>query len=126
MGFCAIMRVMENTNEFVEKTWTDPITGKFVPGNPGGGRPPGSISIKEQIRKKLRDNPELLEEVVNYFTKDSRELMWQMLEGKPSQDLNLGGELRTVELKRGTAGLIPNTVSAMASEDNTGLGEQPV
>lgn len=35
------------TKDNVEKTtadkpYTDPVTGKFKPGNPGGGRPPGS------------------------------------------------------------------------------------
>jgi hypothetical protein len=41
------------TNLNVEKTYTDPKTGKFVKGNPGGGRPVGSVSIVEGIKKKL-------------------------------------------------------------------------
>lgn len=41
------------TNLNDEKTYTDPKTGKFVKGNPGGGRPPGSVSIVEGIKKKL-------------------------------------------------------------------------
>ncbi len=35
----------EITNDNVTKTYTDPITGKFVKGNPGGGRPPGALSF---------------------------------------------------------------------------------
>lgn len=31
----------------------DPKTGRFVKGNPGGGRPPGSVSIVEGIIQKL-------------------------------------------------------------------------
>ena len=41
---------MDNTNEKnetnVDKTYTDPITGKFKEGNPGGGRPSGSLDFK--------------------------------------------------------------------------------
>jgi len=28
------------------KTWTDPVTGKFAKGNPGGGRPSGSLDFR--------------------------------------------------------------------------------
>lgn len=80
------------TLENVTKTYTDPVTGKFLPGNPGGGRPKGSFSIKERIRQYLDENPDKLEEIVNHFVNDNRELMWQMLEGRPSQDVTSGGE----------------------------------
>lgn len=43
------------TNIIVEKTYTDPKTGKFVKGNPGGGRPVGSVSIVEGIKKMLME-----------------------------------------------------------------------
>lgn len=43
----------DTTNSIVEKTYTDAKTGKFVKGNPGGGRPPGSVSIVEGIKQKL-------------------------------------------------------------------------
>ena len=43
----------------VEKPYTDPITGKFIKGNPGGGRPKGSgISIVTEIKRKLQECPE--------------------------------------------------------------------
>lgn len=48
----------EKTNKNVEKPYTDPITGKFVEGNPGGGRPKGSYSVVEMIKKKLQETPE--------------------------------------------------------------------
>lgn len=35
----------EITNNIEQKTYTDPVTGKFVKGNPGGGRPKGAISF---------------------------------------------------------------------------------
>ena len=43
------------TNVIVKKTYTDAKTGKFVKGNPGGGRPVGSVSIVEGIKKKLQE-----------------------------------------------------------------------
>jgi hypothetical protein len=38
-------------SENVEKTFTDEETGKFKPGNPGGGRPKGSLSFATKWRK---------------------------------------------------------------------------
>lgn len=46
-------KMKDNTNLNVGKTYTDKKTGKFVKGNPGGGRPPGSVSIVEGIKRKL-------------------------------------------------------------------------
>lgn len=93
-------------------------------GNPAG-RPPGK-TLKEYSREFLA---RLTDEERDEFLEGLPKMeIWKMAEGNPhnTSDMNLGGELRTVELKRGTTGLIPNTVSAMASEDNTGLGEQSV
>ncbi len=38
-----------------EKTYTDPVTGKFIEGNPGGGRPPETEEQKviKKARKEL-------------------------------------------------------------------------
>ena len=65
-----------------------------VSGNPAG-RPKGSISIKSAIKKRLEENPEELKEIVEHFVKKNRELMWQMIEGRPQQQVDLGnkGEL---------------------------------
>ena len=60
-----------------------------VSGNPAG-RPKGSISIKAAIKKRLEENPEELKEIVEHFVKKNRELMWQMIEGRPSQQVDLG------------------------------------
>lgn len=119
---------MDEPNEIGEKMEIRDEKGRFVEGHPdlGAGRPKGSISIKEKIRKRLMDNPEALEDIITYFVKDSRELMWQMLEGKPQQDVNLEGSLRTVQLTRGDTGLIQESVSSVASTDNTGVGEESV
>lgn len=66
------------------------ITGKgFTPGVSGNplGRPKGSISIKDKIRQYLEEHPEAMPEIVGHFVHDNRELMWQMLEGRPAQKL---------------------------------------
>ena len=57
-------------------------------GNPAG-KPPGTISIKEEIRKHLLKNPEIIEQLVAYFLVKSPDLMWQMLEGRPKQNVDL-------------------------------------
>lgn len=67
--------------------------GYFLEGTVAGpGRPKGSKSIKDAVRKYLEDNPEDFEEFIEHFIKGNRELAWQMLEGRPAQDLTSGGE----------------------------------
>lgn len=69
--------------------------GRILPGqgslNPEG-RPKGSISIKDKVRQYLQDHPDEVEEIVRHFVTKNRELMWQMLEGRPQADLNIGGQ----------------------------------
>ena len=44
-------------NVIGEKPIRDPKTGLFLPGNPGGGRPPGTVSVVEAIKRKLQEIP---------------------------------------------------------------------
>lgn len=68
--------------------------GRFMEGTaPGPGRPKGSISIKDKVRQYLDSHPEEVEEIVEHFVKKNRELMWQMLEGRPPQKLEQEGEI---------------------------------
>ena len=60
-------------------------------GNPKG-RPVGSFSIKDIVRKHLQDNPDDLIEFVRFFIEQNRSLAWQMLEGKPQQDVTTDGK----------------------------------
>ena len=64
---------------------------QFKPGQSGNpaGKLPGTISIKEEIRKHLQKNPEIVEQLVAYFIAKHPDLMWQMLEGRPKQDVGL-------------------------------------
>jgi hypothetical protein len=44
------------------------------------------------VRQFLETNPEKVEEIVAHFVDKNRELMWQMLEGRPQQDVTSKGE----------------------------------
>ena len=58
----------KETNKNAKKTYTDPVTGKFAEGNPGGGRPKGSESFKtkwERFVVKVADKNELLPEDID-------------------------------------------------------------
>mgnify|MGYP001575283916 CR=1 FL=1 len=104
----------EDTNNNVDKTYTDPETGKFLPGNPGGGRPPGSgISITTEIKKKLAEVPEgqkstylqlLINRIMKQAIQDGDQQMitriWQYIDGMPKQEstVNLGGEFNPDKL----------------------------
>jgi hypothetical protein len=91
-----LMTINDNQeqSENTERTVKEQKPWQFKPGVSGNpkGRPKGSISIKDLVRKHLENNPEDLKEFVSHFIKDNRELAWQMLEGRPSQDLTSKGE----------------------------------
>lgn len=64
--------------------------GRFVDGHIGtGGRPKGK-TIKERVLEWMEKHPKDLEKFVEHFVKENRELTWQMLEGRPPQEMNLG------------------------------------
>ena len=67
--------------------------GQLLPGNTANplGRPKGK-TIKERVKDWLEEHPEDMEAFVNHFVKENKELAWQMLEGRPSQDLTSAGE----------------------------------
>lgn len=67
--------------------------GTFKPGVSGNpnGRPPGK-SIKTLVREYLEEHPEAMNKFVEYFAKENRDLAWQMLEGRPQQDVTTDGE----------------------------------
>lgn len=66
--------------------------GRLVKGTPGGpGRPKGK-TIKERVRDWLETHPDDMQAFVGHFVKENRQLAWQMLEGRPSQDVTSGGE----------------------------------
>lgn len=52
-----ITRGPENvkTTNIVNKTYTDPITGKFVKGNPGGGKPKGARHFTTLFREAVKN-----------------------------------------------------------------------
>lgn len=82
------------SKENVEKTYTDPETGKFVKGNPGGGRPKGSFSLMTRIKQYLEAHPDKVDELRDYYINDEsmRSLLLQMIDGRPQQDVTSGGE----------------------------------
>lgn len=87
-----------------EKTFTDPITGKFVKGNPGGGRPKDSISLTTVIKRKLKalspdGRREALEVLADNIIQDAldggdiRKTVWNYIDGMPRQKVGIeGGE----------------------------------
>lgn len=66
--------------------------GRILPGqsslNPNG-RPSGSISIRDLVRRHLEESPEDLQNFLLHFIHDNRELAWTMLEGKPKQQMEV-------------------------------------
>src|SRR3990167_7779793 len=78
----------DKTEELQKKPRGKHLFKKGQSGNPKG-RPKGSISIKDKVRQYLENNPKDVEKIVKHFVKENRELMWQMLEGKPKQQMEV-------------------------------------
>lgn len=69
--------------------------GRLVKGTPPGpGRPKGNISIKDTFRKMFEEKPEVFNEFISGLMEKDKALIWQMLEGKPQQDLNIDAEIK--------------------------------
>jgi len=67
--------------------------GQLLPGYSGNlkGRPKGK-TIKELVREWLEEHPDDMKAFVEHFVKKNKELAWQMLEGRPPQDITSGGD----------------------------------
>jgi hypothetical protein len=103
----------DNTIKNVEKTYTDPATGKFVEGNPGGGRPKGSgISITTAIKNKLEEVPEgqkatylelLISRIMKQAIQDGDQQMikniWNYVDGMPKQSTDITSDGEKLDFK---------------------------
>jgi hypothetical protein len=67
--------------------------GRLLPGNTANpnGRPKGK-TIKELVREHLESHPKDMKDFVAHFIRKNRELAWQMLEGRPQQDIVSDGK----------------------------------
>src|SRR3990167_82382 len=85
---------MADANKSVKKAIRRGKKGHFLKGEApkSPGRPLGSISIKDRVRQYLENSPKDMEAYVKHFVEKNRELSWQMLEGRPTQDLTTKGE----------------------------------
>jgi len=117
---------MEGSPEFilVKKAMTKPIQngalmerdvkGQFVKGWEGGpGRPEGSISLTETVKRKLRQlhpdgKREAIEVLADNIIQDAlesnnkmRTLIWNYVDGMPKQNLKLEGEVKVIPILGG-------------------------
>lgn len=95
----------KSTNKIVEKRYTDPKTGKFKKGNPGGGRPKGTFSITALVKEELQRCPDIkdkqtyadliIKRIMSKAIKDGDgrmiERIWAYMDGLPKEtrDLNI-------------------------------------
>lgn len=90
-----------------EKTERDPVSGKFVDGNPGGpGRPKDSFSLITILKNKLVEVPDgytktnaelLIEKMIDLSIKRGNDQqiknILQYVEGMPKQKLEMEGDI---------------------------------
>jgi hypothetical protein len=97
---------MDTPNKNGEKRYKRRKDGTFDVGHSGGpGRPKGSLSIKDLVRQHLEEHPDDLKQFVAHFIRDNRELAWQMLEGRPPQDVTSAGEkINPIPIYNGLSG----------------------
>jgi len=106
----------------------DPKTGRFVVGNPGGGRPKGSVSITGEIKKKLQEAAGngktyldlVIQKIIDKAIKDgdtaTLRIMWSYIDGMPKQSTDITSNGKTVFLP---AELIKKHGITSDSEDNS-------
>ena len=101
-------KTTENPNHIGENRNYDETRdekGRFGKGNPGCGRPKGSFSITEMIKKKLQEVPEghektyaqqLIEAILNkaIAEQDTRVIkqIWNYMDGMPNQKITFDTE----------------------------------
>ena len=90
------------------------------------GRPKGSISIKDRIRKILEEEPERFEELCKYYLTDKkmRDLLWKQLDGMPRQSQELTGEIK-LNLNFNESGYNPKLQPAQLPARDA-IGEQEI
>lgn len=97
--------------ENVEKTYTDPITGKFTENNPGGGRPLGQKNYATLYKEALvkiaklngREPDDIEMDIINRGLEQARKgnfLFYKdildRLHGKPMQNIKADVSLRNI------------------------------
>lgn len=114
----------ETIEKPVENVYTDPVTGKFKKGNPGGpGVPKGTrwltTKLEIALNKILEGNEEAEDiEVVKALIRKAKlgdvkaiELIFDRVEGKPKQDLGLTGEINIRVLQQDDGSVVIQTAS---------------
>lgn len=64
------------------------------------------MTIKERVRKWLEEHPDDMDAFVRFFVKENRDLTWQMLEGRPQQDVTTDGKALPTPILGGIS--VPN------------------
>lgn len=95
------------TNETIDKPISNGVNpirdeqGKFLPGNPGGGRPKGSVSVMTRLKQMFENDPEDFERFVKTYKEnpDNQKHIVEMIDGKPKQSMDLAvKELPIIEI----------------------------
>lgn len=121
------------TNDNVEKTYTDPETGKFVKGNPGGGRPKGSFSLVEMIKNKLQEQAKdkdktyaeyFIDQLIKKTVVDGDVTMMRdminRVDGMPKQGVDVTSNGNTIMLLPSELIQKNDEISSSSESDSTG------
>lgn len=82
----------QEISEITDKNQKPWLFKKGQSGNPAG-RPKGRFSITTQIINRLEENPEQLDEIVNWLIKNRKDLVWNKIDPNPPTDIKLDGEI---------------------------------
>ena len=104
---------IKNEDKSPSELYLDPETKKFKEGNPGGGRPKGSISIVSRLKEIFEEDPAKFESYCEDILKDpkmKRDVMDQ-IDGRPRQAVEVSG------------GSLPFIIQIIKDDGNTGNKE---
>jgi len=68
----------------------------FKPGQSGNlaGRPKGSFSLTSKMIKRLEENPEETEKILDWFLAKRKDMIWNKIDPNPATNVNLNAEVR--------------------------------
>ena len=85
---------IENGELTPKKSPKDNLMPPWQPGESGNlkGRPIGRFSLTNRMIKRLEENPEETEAILDWLIANRKDLVWNKIDPNPPTDLNIGGQ----------------------------------
>lgn len=89
-----------NKTEEKQKRRGAPEEYLFKPGQSGNpaGRPKGKFSLTTLVIKKLQENPDKTDEIINWYIEQRREKVWDKIDSDPPKEMVMSGDWQPIQI----------------------------